>query len=235
MRVPIRSVTWACDCGSGDPDALVHLQGCASQGAARAAARISAEGTGPDPDDAPILARAPADRPSGVGLRASDSDRPVPVPAASSSDSGLDLSRSADRGEAGDAGRADVGGTPSFAADRGLPDVPQLPDRPRGGRARRHLTLVPATSPAPRMFRGDGPRRDDCMSYGACLGRLLAADRNAPDAHCPVFCAHYEPAPRHALAELHTPRSSSLAAMREHAPGRIGPKVGRRRKRSRDA
>lgn len=48
--VPIREVRWACDCkvGGGDPGALVHHVGCASQGAARRAPLVTvaaAEGT----------------------------------------------------------------------------------------------------------------------------------------------------------------------------------------------
>lgn len=72
------------------------------------------------------------------------------------------------------------------------------PVEPRADRPVRRLELLER----PRLYRGAGDRRDDCVEYADCLKRLLDADRNAPDAHCPPFCKHYEATPAHVRHEV---------------------------------
>lgn len=67
-------------------------------------------------------------------------------------------------------------------------------------RERRYLLVLryrrPRVSlPMAMVSRGGVERRDDCASYGDCLGELLRREEDPPDAQCPRGCAHYQRVP----------------------------------------
>ncbi len=92
----------------------------------------------------------------------------------------------------------------------GRPRNPErIPDPPPSGTRR-----------LPMLVAGRGEhgatRRDDCSSYGDCLGRLVKASPLAHTAHCPDGCADFAAVSRDELLACATvARPHALAGLPE--------------------